>query len=133
MDIITEISRGLNVSSDIIRKHTDNNDYDFTVPCSLVNVDLTDLKIEHVTSMKVVNGFIQIVVDKSVVLRQVLTKIMAQGPDYGKSTMGQGRKVIVEFSSPNVAKPFHAGHLRSTVLGNFITNLYKSLGYETVS
>ena len=48
------------------------------------------------------------------------------------ATLGQKRKVIVEFSSPNIAKPFHIGHIRSTVIGNSIYKIYDFLGYDTV-
>ncbi|KAJ2863169.1 arginyl-tRNA synthetase, partial [Coemansia asiatica] len=52
---------------------------------------------------------------------------------YGWTNTGAGKRVIVEFSSPNIAKSFHAGHLRSTIIGNFINNLYKAHGWETIS
>ncbi|WFD40247.1 arginine--tRNA ligase [Malassezia japonica] len=51
-------------------------------------------------------------------------------PSYGSNTSGRGKKVLVEFSSPNIAKPFHAGHLRSTIIGAFLSNLYEANGWE---
>ena len=52
--------------------------------------------------------------------------------DYNDTSKGQ-KRMVVEFSSPNIAKPFHAGHLRSTIIGGFISNLYRSAGYDVVS
>lgn len=51
---------------------------------------------------------------------------------YGFNTLGAGKKVIVEFSSPNIAKKFHAGHLRSTIIGACIANLHKANGWEVI-
>jgi arginyl-tRNA synthetase len=58
----------------------------------------------------------------------VLPAIFELGSSYGYDT----KKVIVEFSSPNIAKEFHAGHFRSTIIGAFLSNLYKSSGWEVV-
>jgi len=63
----------------------------------------------------------------------VLKRVYEQKSDWGNSTIGQGKTVIVEFSSPNIAKPFHFGHLRSTVIGNFLKNIHKALGYNVVA
>ena len=52
---------------------------------------------------------------------------------YGKNNSGAGKKVIVEYSSPNIAKNFHVGHLRSTIIGAFLANLYKTCGWEVVN
>jgi len=52
---------------------------------------------------------------------------------YGCNSMGEGKRVILEYSSPNIAKSFHVGHLRSTIIGAFLTNLYKACGWETIS
>lgn len=51
-------------------------------------------------------------------------------PSYGSNYSGKGKKALIEFSSPNIAKPFHAGHLRSTIIGAFLANLYEANGWE---
>lgn len=51
---------------------------------------------------------------------------------YGCFNEGNGRTVLVEYSSPNIAKPFHAGHLRSTIIGNFVANISEAAGFKTV-
>lgn len=67
-------------------------------------------------------------------MEQVLKQVFAAGEKWGETlSAGEGKTVIVEFSSPNIAKPFHAGHLRSTIIGNFLKNLHKMLGYNTIA
>mmetsp|Transcript_24614 Transcript_24614/g.38369 ORF Transcript_24614/g.38369 Transcript_24614/m.38369 type:complete len:644 (-) Transcript_24614:169-2100(-) len=78
-------------------------------------------------------GFITFKINKLPMVKSVLTQIHADKENYGKTNLGQGKNVIVEYSSPNIAKPFHAGHLRSTILGNFLKNVYNSLGYNVTS
>lgn len=78
-------------------------------------------------------GFIAFKIDKSVLVRSVLTEIFNQKDQYGRLTLGAGKTVLVEYSSPNIAKPFHAGHLRSTIIGNFIKNVHDALGYQVIS
>ncbi len=76
-------------------------------------------------------GFINFWLKKDVLvdtLRQIDRKKM----DFGKSEKGKGKTVIVDYSSPNIAKPFGIGHLRSTIIGQALYNLYKALGYEVV-
>lgn len=63
----------------------------------------------------------------------MLREVVAKGDAFGHSSLGAGKTVLVEFSSPNIAKPFHAGHLRSTILGNFLQNLYRATGHSVVS
>lgn len=72
----------------------------------------------------------------SKILTQVhaLTHLTPSGvPSYGSNTSGKGKKVIIEYSSPNIAKSFHVGHLRSTIIGGFLANLYKACGWEVIS
>jgi len=54
-------------------------------------------------------------------------------PEYGSNESGKGKKVIIEYSSPNIAKSFHVGHLRSTIIGAFLANLYQACGWEVIS
>ncbi|KAF8545190.1 hypothetical protein BDD12DRAFT_871871 [Trichophaea hybrida] len=62
----------------------------------------------------------------------VLSSILKRKENYGPINTGKGKRVIVEFSSPNIAKPFHAGHLRSTIIGGFLANLHESCGWDTI-
>ncbi|CAN6618297.1 arginine--tRNA ligase, cytoplasmic [Trichomonascus vanleenenianus] len=77
--------------------------------------------------------FIQFFFSGSVLYKLVVRDILTRKADYGASTVGKGQKVVIEFSSPNIAKPFHAGHLRSTIIGGFLSHLHEKLGYDVVS
>ena len=71
-------------------------------------------------------------ISKEEFVKDVLDEVLTTGEDFGKSDVGGGKKVIVEYSSPNIAKPFHIGHIRSTVIGNSIYKIYDALGYDVV-
>ena len=77
-------------------------------------------------------GFINAVVDFESQATQVLEDILVQDSRYADSKVGAGRKYLVEYSSPNIAKPFGVGHLRTTVIGNSLRRIYKKLGYDVV-
>ncbi len=62
----------------------------------------------------------------------VLKKIFAAGKDYGKTNEGLGKRILIEFSSPNIAKPFHVGHLRSTIIGHALCQIFAQKGYEII-
>ena len=79
-----------------------------------------------------VNAYVNFFMDRTAASSAVITDALNQGEDYGKSSIGANRPVIVEFSSPNIAKPFHIGHLRSTVIGNSLAKIYKALGYNVI-
>lgn len=79
-----------------------------------------------------VNAYVNMFISKKNFMENLLPEVIEAGADYGKSNLGAGKKVIVEYSSPNIAKPFHIGHIRSTVIGNAIYKLYDALGYETI-
>src|SRR5205814_2611280 len=68
-------------------------------------------------------SFMQFFISNNAITSLILPQILKQGQNYGTNTIDKGKKVIVEFSSPNIAKPFHAGHLRSTIIGSFIANV----------
>ncbi|KAI9503312.1 arginyl-tRNA synthetase [Coemansia spiralis] len=88
---------------------------------------------EAVTSVVATGPYLNFRVNRTTFTRNVLNAVHREGGKYGWTNEGAGKRVIVEFSSPNIAKPFHAGHLRSTIIGNFIYNLYKANGWDAIS
>ncbi|MDD6255777.1 MAG: arginine--tRNA ligase [Eubacteriales bacterium] len=82
--------------------------------------------------VKNVNAYVNFFMNRADVGGSVIGDVIAEGDDYGKSDVGGGRPVIVEFSSPNIAKPFHIGHIRSTVIGASLAKIYKALGYDVI-
>ena len=78
------------------------------------------------------NGYINFFLDKKNVVKAVAEEGEEKKDRFGGSDLGNGKKVIVEYSSPNIAKPFHIGHIRSTVIGNSIYKIYDFLGYDTI-
>jgi arginyl-tRNA synthetase len=85
-------------------------------------------------------GFLQFQANTQNMIRAVLTQIncrtrgTASGqPEYGSNESGKGKRVVIEYSSPNIAKSFHVGDLRSTIIGAFLANLYKACGWEVIT
>lgn len=79
-----------------------------------------------------VNAYLNMFVSREEMTRDVVAEALGRKEMFAHSDIGSGKRVIVEYSSPNIAKPFHIGHLRSTVIGNSIYKLYDALGYDTV-
>jgi len=79
-----------------------------------------------------VGGFNNVSVKAEVLIQETLAPILRMGNLYGSSDEGQGRKIVIDYSSPNIAKPFGIGHLRSTAIGNSLCRLYKKMGYMPV-
>lgn len=84
-----------------------------------------------VEKVEVLGGYLNFYINKKMLTKEVLTQIAKQ-EEYGKSKIGEGKTILVEYSSPNIAKPFHIGHLRNTVIGSALYNIYQYLGYHTI-
>ncbi len=88
---------------------------------------------DNFEKIEAAGGYINFTIDPSAFAAAVIPDVHAKVDDYGKSTLGAGKTVVVEYSSVNIAKPFHIGHIRSTMIGNSLHKIYDALGYDTVA
>ena len=86
-----------------------------------------------ISRAQAVGGYLNFFADKSAYAADVLNKVLSMGESYGGSDMGAGKNVCVEFSSINIAKPCHIGHLPSTAIGSSLYRIYKALGYNAIA
>lgn len=85
---------------------------------------------EVIARVNQVGGYLNFFCNRSAAAKSLIESIAQKGEDYGRSDEGNGKKVLVEYSSPNIAKPFHIGHLFSTAVGNSLSRIYSFLGYD---
>ncbi|MBQ6367466.1 MAG: arginine--tRNA ligase, partial [Erysipelotrichaceae bacterium] len=85
-----------------------------------------------ISKIEVVGGYLNFFVNKVFFAKSVLDRILEEDKDYGRTDLGHGRTVCLDYSSINIAKPFHIGHLSSTVIGNSLYRIYNFLGYKSV-
>ncbi len=91
------------------------------------NIPQTDLD-----DVQSVGGYVNFFVDRKNLARKVVWEAITQKAKFGRSKLGEKKKIVIEFSSPNIAKPFGIGHLRSTIIGNSISNIVEFVGYKPV-
>lgn len=77
--------------------------------------------------------YVNFYINRAKLAEVTILEVMEKNENYGSSDLGKGKKVIVEFSSPNIAKPFHIGHIRTTVIGNSLAKIYKFLEFDTIT
>ena len=146
--IANEIQKVTNVEAiyDYIEVPTNKEMGDFSLPCFKLANELkkapqmiaTEIKNklsisdDIVLETKVVNGYLNFYLNPMIIAKTVLEEFDNKKEKYGSSNIGNNKTVVIDYSSPNIAKPFHIGHLRSTVIGNALHNIYKFLGYNVV-
>lgn len=126
-----------------IPPQADMGDYSF--PCfslakslrknpAIIASDLAQsLDIKEFEKIENLNAYLNFFIDKSLYQNTVLNEILEEKEDYGKTDEGKGKTIVIDFSSVNIAKPFHIGHIRSTVQGDAIRNIYEFLGYKVIA
>lgn len=118
---------------------------DYSFPCfslaktlrknpALIAEDLAkEFDTEGFEKVENLNAYLNFYVDRKVFEEEILKEILEKKEKYGSSDKGSGKNIVIDFSSVNIAKPFHIGHIRSTVIGDALRNIHKFLGYNTIA
>lgn len=149
--IAEEIEKATNIDKEKILenigvpKDTSNGDYAF--PCFILAKELKKAPVaiaeeikekilqnlenaKEISEVNAVNGFLNFKLNKNHIAQEVIDEFDKEKENFGAGKLKKAQNVVIDYSAPNIAKPFHIGHLRSTVIGQALYNIYKYLGYN---
>lgn len=89
-------------------------------------------KSEYIKNTEAVSGYLNFFLDRKTFIKEVIDEVFKKKNIYGSSNIGKNKRIIIDYSAPNIAKPLHIGHLRSTVVGNALHRIFSFMGYECI-
>lgn len=126
-----------------IPKESDKGD--FTLPCFKFSKILRKSPVliakelsgkitlpKEFSKVEAVNGYLNFFIDNDLLLKSTVEKILSKGDKFGATNIGKGKTICIDYSSVNIAKPFHIGHLSTTVIGGALYRIFKTIGYSVV-
>ena len=147
-EIAQTIAKAINLDKQELESYIeipkDSNNGDYAFPCFRLAKELKkappviaseiqekiEIDEDIIEKLEIAGGYLNFFVKKEILAKEVFDEI-ANKENYGQSTIGTGKNIVIDYSAPNIAKPFHIGHLRTTLIGNALYRVYKYLGYNT--
>lgn len=136
----------ISISNIVIENPKERRMGDYALPCfsyakvlrksPMVIADQIKVYLESncpiIDRVESVNGYANVFLNKQLIAEEVIKNIINQQGEYGNNDFGNGKTIVIDYSSPNIAKPFGVGHLRSTVIGNALRNICQKNGYNVI-